>query len=598
MYTTGRKRKSTQKISVKLASNFGVLLLLSWCLIFICFYQISNWSAQEQAENISHQTMTTIEHNVTNLIDNVAYYSKIILSSNAVTEALEEKNGELQKQALHQFFSMVDSKTHINGIYIWDFANHASSIDRNQVRVLRTENVKDAKWYEEVCALKGSYCLKVNADRVLTKSGLETAVSLIRVINSPIDYQPIGILMLNIDISAFENCVEDALSEDGEILYLLDNTGKVVNSQSSVTIPALKLKLEDIRARAALPQIKINNRKMYLAEHSIEPYGWQIISGVRVKNILGTSGMLTWLLVLAILFLAVFCVINFLMTRKYIAKPLETLTYAMNQMRGKKFEKIEILDGKIPFVEMNVLKNTYNDMVDEIDKLIQRVYDEEKIKRKTELNALQEQMKPHFLYNTIDAMGYLALSGKNEEVYDALEAFGGYYRTLLSKGKEIISVKEEMQMVKDYLNLQKIRYGESLRYVIEIDKAIWERRILKMILQPFVENSVNHGIRQKGTYGCVYVTGYEENGYLVFSVEDDGVGMSKEKVAELMGDSLDTNEKSFGFRGTIERMKIFYDTNIEYEIKSSEKQGTMICLRVPIYYEGENDNDKGSNCRG
>lgn len=219
------------------------------------------------------------------------------------------------------------------------------------------------------------------------------------------------------------------------------------------------------------------------------------------------------------------------------------------------------------------------------------VYEEERIKRKTELNVLQEQMKPHFLYNTIDAMGYLALSGKNEELYDALEAFGSYYRTLLSKGREIITVREEMQMVKDYLELQKIRHGDSLRYVLKIDQTIWGRSILKMILQPLVENSVNHGIRQKGTYGCVCVTGYEKNGYLFFCVEDDGVGMSKEKVAELTGESLDINEKSFGLRGTIERMKIFYDTDIEYEIKSAERKGTAIFIKIPVYFEGEEEHD-------
>ncbi len=264
----------------------------------------------------------------------------------------------------------------------------------------------------------------------------------------------------------------------------------------------------------------------------------------------------------------------------------------MNRMEGKKFEKICTDSRGAEFsAEMGILKDTYNQMVDEIDTLIEQVYEEEKIKRKTELNALQEQMKPHFLYNTIDAMGYLALSGRSQEVYDALEAFGSYYRILLSKGKELITVREEIEMVRDYLELLKIRYGDELHYVLDVDENICDDYILKMILQPLVENAVNHGIRPKTTRGMVCVEGKEEDGYLCFSVADDGVGMSSEKMAELQRENLDSNEKSFGLRGTIERIKIFYEQDIGYDIQSTEGRGTVITLRVPVYYEGDESDD-------
>ena len=188
-------------------------------------------------------------------------------------------------------------------------------------------------------------------------------------------------------------------------------------------------------------------------------------------------------------------------------------------------------------------------------------------------------------------MGYLALSGKNEEVYDALEAFGSYYRILLSKGREMISVREEAEMVKDYLELQKLRYGDSLHYVLNVAPEIQGTFILKMVLQPLVENSVNHGIRPKETPGVVYVEGIEEDGYLKFTVEDDGVGMDEDKIRELNRENISTNEKSFGLRGTIERMRIFYESDIDYTIKSTKGRGTTIVLRIPVCYEGDEGHD-------
>ena len=139
-----------------------------------------------------------------------------------------------------------------------------------------------------------------------------------------------------------------------------------------------------------------------------------------------------------------------------------------------------------------------------------------------------------------------------------------------------------MEMVKDYLELQKLRYGKMLEYSLEMDKRLRGKQVLKMILQPFVENSVNHGIRAKGTGGTVRVIGQLDEAYMKFLIEDDGVGIPDEIISRLQSENLDRNEKSFGMRGTIERMKIFYDTDIRYEIRSKVGSGTVIEIMVPV----------------
>lgn len=572
------------RISVKIAFIFVILTCIFWGILLIQFYHVSYRESMDYAETLSNQTLNTISGNITTLVDNAAYDSRLILSSSDITNSLKSGDMERQKESLYQFISLIDFETHINGIYIMDMNDHVCSIDRSSIRSFRTERLSDISWYDEVIGLEGSFCLKVNADRVLTQSTMEPMVSLIRAVINPADFQPVGILMINIDLSAFEDCYSGIDEENVRTIYILDDTGKIVTSRSEMKLPEVQKMLEG--AENGKAEGSFQDQKLLFESTRIEKTGWQILIAVKSGSVFSASRTASGILFSGFEVLTVFCVISYLVMDRFVTVPLEQVVGFMNRMRGKKFEKMDMSGTyRNSYLELEVLKETYNQMVDEIDLLVDRVYEEERIKRKAELNVLQEQMKPHFLYNTIDAMSYLALSGRNEELYDALEAFGGYYRTLLSKGKELISVKEEIEMVRDYLELQKLRYGNGLNYVLDVETEMQKKYVLKMILQPFVENSVNHGIRSKGTSGSVWIKGKEKDHYFYFQVIDDGAGIREEIMEKLKSEVLDKNEKSFGVRGTIERMKIFYDSDIRYEIKSRIGKGTVIELRIPVIEE-------------
>jgi len=220
-------------------------------------------------------------------------------------------------------------------------------------------------------------------------------------------------------------------------------------------------------------------------------------------------------------------------------------------------------------------------MVTEIQNLLHQTMEEQRIKRKAELNVLQAQVKPHFLYNTLDALSYLALSGKNEELYDSLEALGSYYRTSLSKGKEVVTIKEEIEIVRSYLTLQKLRYGDIFDVIYDIDERAYEFETLKLIMQPLVENALYHGIKPKGEMGIIKIFVALEDKNIVISIEDDGVGMSEEELLDLNSDTLDSNSESFGLKGTIKRLQIFYSSSDIYKIESKKRYGTKITLTVP-----------------
>lgn len=229
--------------------------------------------------------------------------------------------------------------------------------------------------------------------------------------------------------------------------------------------------------------------------------------------------------------------------------------------------------------EIGLLKNSYNAMLIEINQLIEELLQKEKTLRMAELDALQEQMKPHFLYNTLDMIRYMALENRTDEVYNMLETLGNFYRRFLSKGSTDLSLGEEIEIVKSYLTLQRTRFEDIFTDEYEIEEGLSSIRVPRLILQPLVENSIYHGIRPKGEHGVIRVTVKRQEDFLFLSIYDNGIGMSAHQ-RELLFSGKDS--RSFGFQGTIERIRYYYKTEDVFEIHSTEGEYCEIILKLPL----------------
>jgi two-component system sensor histidine kinase YesM len=240
------------------------------------------------------------------------------------------------------------------------------------------------------------------------------------------------------------------------------------------------------------------------------------------------------------------------------------------------------------YSELDMLKTSYNSMIDYVKELIGAVIDKEKTVQRMEMRVLQEQIKPHFLYNSIETIGYLALEAGADKVHNALETLGSFYRNFLSKGSREITLSREIAIVKDYLSLQKLRYGDIIEDEYDISDDVKNFIVPKLILQPIVENSIYHGIRIKGEKGTIKITGRLIDGALHLIVRDTGVGMSKEQIEEILNkkrdDSAEDESASFGLWDTIERIRIFCDREDVVRIRSEAGEYTEI--ELIIYSEG------------
>jgi two-component system, sensor histidine kinase YesM len=239
--------------------------------------------------------------------------------------------------------------------------------------------------------------------------------------------------------------------------------------------------------------------------------------------------------------------------------------------------------------ELQALAKDLNIMAYKIKTLIEENIREQRNLQKSEMRALQAQITPHFLYNTLDSIVWLAEGNKNEQVISITRAFSDFFRISLNRGDEWVHVQDEFKHIESYLTIQKIRYRDILDYSIEYEHEMEQKVMLKLLLQPLVENALYHGIKNKRGMGTIIVSGWQEKGFLCFSVEDNGVGMTSEQLAsvkaQLAGMPMlmipETENRIYGLYNVAKRLELYYNKTDLLGIQSVYREGTKVTLFVP-----------------
>lgn len=280
-----------------------------------------------------------------------------------------------------------------------------------------------------------------------------------------------------------------------------------------------------------------------------------------------------------LLLLLVMCLPLTQMITRSVTQPIRELCMATQQVAKGNFSPAEIESGD----EIQVLTNSFNDMTGEIQYLIENIKKEQRNLRNTELKLLQAQINPHFLYNTLDAIVWMAEGGQDKEVVSMVTALSEFFRTTLSEGKDYITLREEESHIRSYLEIQEFRYADILEYEIAIDPKLYEYGILKLTLQPLVENALYHGIKNKRGKGKIVVTGYEKGDDICIEVSDNGIGMDEEELEvlrrKLSGEIV--HERGFGLGNVNERIRLNYGPEYGISFRSLKGEGTVATVCIP-----------------
>ncbi len=445
--------------------------------------------------------------------------------------------------------------------------------------IVDIDKLKSFEWQHKIGDERGGAVVFNNADGAVARQNGDNIISIERVINDIDSQRRVGFLLVNISTNMLEH--ELMQQESSEICVLTDDGNYLVGSEELA-----KLYSESFATtEKTYMRTKYNNAPSVVSGMKIKDLPLVVMCATSTKSSRVPIEVTVGLLIILLAFIVSMSIAAVFIT-KDITRPVSHLFEAMETTKQTGY--LEKINVQMPDNELGQLADSYNNMIEKLKKSIEKQIAQEKSVQKAEMRVLHEQIKPHFLYNSLESISYMAVEAKADRVHSALETLGSFYRNFLSKGDREIPLKTEVTIVRDYLSLQKLRYGDIINDEYDIDPSSLELKIPKLILQPLVENSIYHGIRLTGEPGTIRITSKIIDGALHLSVYDTGVGMSEEMIEKVMeiNDKEDPDSDnplllSFGLRGTIERIRYYCDNNDVINIRSEEGEYTEIELVFP-----------------
>lgn len=554
--------------------QFLFLCTMIVCILFCSgiFYLILENQMQQSIADKEISNRTAISNNLDSTMKSINSISRLtMLRSTVRTFLLAESNSTPRtRNALQEIHDILNTFNLSCNVVILRMDGQYLNTGPG-ITYVNTGKIFETEWLNEVMAQKGNYVIKAGT-RGAFRSNIGEMVSFVRVINDINTQKPIGILAINLPSRFFEQAYE-GLSGETSHFALYDASGRLICKDNESTFSSLNP--ENLLQNTREETDKLFYKSIFTCD-TLGDSHFILASRLEVRILDGLPAkLLVALIIGAFILLAFMWLIN-----TYIAKnviyPIQRLVDSMAEVQNGWLHRVSM---NVNDDEIGLLKNSYNAMLIEINQLIEELLQKEKTLRMAELDALQEQMKPHFLYNTLDMIRYMALENRTDEVYNMLETLGNFYRRFLSKGSTDLSLGEEIEIVKSYLTLQRTRFEDIFTDEYEIEEGLSSIRVPRLILQPLVENSIYHGIRPKGEHGVIRVTVKRQEDFLFLSIYDNGIGMSAHQ-RKLLFSGKDS--RSFGFQGTIERIRYYYKTEDVFEIHSTEGEYCEIILKLPL----------------
>ena len=554
---------SSRKLKQKVRSLFVVILCAYFLMFFLVYQFILKGNTQKYIDNTNMSLLYSMSSNTDSMINNINTVSKWIMSNQEVRDYLKSHEGTtspIAYQALDSIYSFIINERQLASVYL--LKNNLEYLDMSNGRTIVDEKIlKSEQWRATIDEKAGFYVVATNGGggAFQPRDG-KPYISFMRVVNDTQTQKPIGYLVMNYNAALLGSTYE-GISDSNKLFGYFDEKGELLSGDEA---------LAEIYARYAVQALPWP--RMYTNRVANTPFTSVVYEQRNFFSYISNELIVLFVLFVVITIISLVSIGLFI--SRNISKPVASLVQSMDAVKQGWLKRVSL---NIPNDEIGHLKDSYNNMLVEMNRLIDELVEKETAVQKAELEVLQEQIKPHFLYNTLDTIGYLALKSPGEEVYDAIETLERFYRRFLSKGSKEITVAEEVEIVRNYLKLQDLRYKDVFESECTVDDDVADVMVPKLILQPLVENALYHGVRLKGEKGVIKVRAYKHENELYISVYDSGVGMNEQQIKELMHEESD----SFGLRKTIERIQTYYGVSGVYEIKSKVGYYCEIILKIP-----------------
>lgn len=574
----------------KILAVFLPLLMLSTLLILVSSISLIIRNGKAEALSNAKDKLSLVTGQTDQILSNITYNIKAFSTSSALQDAIRAEYPD-NNYGNYMFSSTMHNAVHnimeiqslISSGYIHTRDGRVFDIKTDEIRTPDAE--MDAR-YREIAAEKGRILLEYPAD----KSG----AAALTVSKSLIDIRSgscLGILTFDIKESLFYDSYHSVSDEENECFLLIDSAGTIISSENrdelqTTASPEILGLLEGMGKPEQKTQYKSGGKipqettaeHMLLLSSETENGDYLVVYMMRYYRIYKEAlNLALFLLIIGILVLVVGVLLSSRLAQSIVGPVIRLADYADEAGKGNFDLPVPVHSGD----EIGFLAERFGVMNHNIKELTTGIYNEQTQKKEYELKMLQAQINPHFLYNCLDNISSLITDQKNETATAMVSHLGRYYRAILSKGRNIITIREELELIRAYLEIQLIRIPDLFTYEITVDEDILDFKILKMILQPIVENSVIHGFAGFKNSGRIKIEGTLQNQTVCILISDNGKGIPEGSRSSIFAPAPTAIPKHFGLKNIQERIRLKHGEKYGISIKSEQGQGTQIEVRFP-----------------
>ena len=541
-------------------------------------------TAEEHSVQLIHQVSNSMDVYVETIEKMVNYIQLELQDTPFFTMESEGASGWDSETAYIRSVleNVANSHREVAGIFI--ATKEDLYVSTGMSRISR-DPFQNERWYREASENPEEIQLisVVTGRNIVTNRSysIDDVFSLAKAVQDPETGEVLGVILLDIRHDIIQSSINGVTIGEKGFVFVMDQEDNIVYTP----VNGIVYRVNPKWVKAMEPMSVQIQGGSYQIRSELSPYtGWRTVGVFSMDEVMSSVNTIVYILFTCVIISLVLVVIVSFKFSRTLTNPIFKLKRLMKQAEsGDLTVRFNFQHND----EIGELGQSFNHMIARIDQLIQMVYVEQENKRTAEMKSLQEQIKPHFLYNTLDTISWMARDYDAEDIVRLVDALTNMFRIGLSHGKDIITVKEEITHVSNYLYIQKIRYKDKLNYVIHVDESLYAVEVPKLILQPLVENAIYHGVKAKRGGGTITITGVPEGENLVFTVQDDGAGMLQEKVEELnrrMSErSVLDEKKSFGLFYIRERIQLCYGKGYGVHVESTLGEGTRVTITLPLY---------------
>ena len=598
------KKKQKSSLKNRALSQTAVLIIVTMCIMVTVFYMVFHSRAFNERGKYEEENLVNMEAYLNSYLEEVDSIAKNVNYNYYLQDYLETvikeeddyvdggigKNMRSYEMSSQAFSDTLLSRADISSIMI--FGKKKMLLNRSMYTYQKVAlDYSKLDWYAKAVA-KPQDAIITGPNRHSFFDTDDEVISLSREVQSYENGTFRGVILINLNMNKIAEICNSFQEKQENFICIINDKGELVyEQQNGKERFAFDEKENRQELNTALGKTKescfrLNYRgeKYLVTRTDMKTTGWTLVSMVPYKSVMAETMAISGVMILAVVItlIVTLLLLNRILTG--VVKPLKKLEKYMVQVNPDNMDqRMEILTDD----EIGHLSMKFNQMMDRIRNLKEQVIEEQEDKRKYELQALQAQINPHFLYNTLDSIIWMAETN-DSNIVAMTEALAKLFRISLNKGNEEISLERELEHVKNYLIIQSMRYADKFTYEISAEPGVERCRTIKLILQPIVENCIYHGIKKKRGTGKITIRAYRREQNLIIEVSDDGCGMPEEICRKILSDEIESENISgsgIGVKNVNERIQLRFGKKYGLSYSSEEGVGTTVTYVLP-YNEG------------